>query len=147
MTSPESDSPEAIVTDVELTFGETARARSEAILLKLGKPLERTDGKTSLTYTWQVGYHYQKKFTLARPKTELVDAGTAYSLTTEELDRSMGRGGRYDFSQAGLLPSTTFTITPYDELAARQQSITPLEVQHKVVLDYLATVSLEDEGF
>lgn len=147
MTTPESGPSKPEVPDEELDFGETARARSEAILSRHGKRIETEDGKAWLSYTWKVGWEWWKKFTLSRPDVETVLPDTVYSL--EYKDLAGNDDGQYDFSQReGFHESSAVSNRVSKEHLYGQLSGGDAATMHQEeLLDFLSSEEKKNTGF
>jgi hypothetical protein len=146
MTTPESEprDPNIIDMEVEIAFGDTARARSDWVLGNFGK---QDEGTGQITYTWQVGWEWHKKFTLSRPVGE-VNEDTVYSLEFEDLTGA-GDSGRYDYSQRNCLHETTEIANRSTKEYFAQQlgGMSASEVHQGELLDYLGSVEKQGTGF
>jgi len=143
MTTPEGG-PKPEIPDEDLTFGETARFRSEQVLIRYGQIDVETD---RLVYTWRVGWEWHKKFTLSRPNG-YVDPNTEYKLEYEDLVGG-GDNGHYDYSQRnGLHETSEIANKDRKEYFASQLSgMEPSEVHRLDLLEYLSTVEKQGTGF
>ncbi|HVX24369.1 MAG TPA: hypothetical protein VG992_03460 [Candidatus Saccharimonadales bacterium] len=147
MSEAKLPQPAQDALDYESTFGETASARSDRLLLQHGQPAV-IDGEERLAYEWKVGWEYHRHFVLSRLAGATVTPRTVYHLNFEELHRGMGKPGRYDFSQADGIHETSEDVTSiYDKMAADEKGITVCELHQGLLLDYLASEERKDSGF
>lgn len=144
---PESDAEDYALLGEELTFGELARARSEALLLKHGTSEQTPEGEVRTVYRWRVGWDWHKQFTLSRPAALPVTPETIYSLEYRTLDTSQDNG-RYDFSERqGLLETSEIAYKQLAETMAEQYGRDPATVHEEDLLDCLSSEAKKDTGF
>lgn len=151
MTAPEGgprpQPDEAERAQTELSFGEQARFRSEAILLRYGASEKTADGGSRLVYSWRVGWEWHKQFTLSRPDALPTTPETVYSLEYRSMDTN-GDSGRYDYSErGGLLETSDIPYEHLKESMAEQYGYDPATVHQEDLLDYLSSEGKKGTGF